>query len=225
MIETILNLPNQSGIYKITSPTGNIYIGESSNLKVRCKSYLNPNKIKKQRGIYNSLLKHGIESHKFEIICYCEPNKLKELERYYQEFYNSIEMGLNCNYTKTSEKSFKHSEETKKIISEKSTGKKNHFYGKKHTSESLKKISESSKGVNNPNYGGKLINDEWLLKQKLSNSKKPLIIIDLLTNQTYKFINSKDAAKHLNCSDSVVRSAKLYGYKIKKRYLVKDDII
>ena len=40
MKETILNLPKKSGIYKITSPNGKVYIGESVNLKNRCKFYL-----------------------------------------------------------------------------------------------------------------------------------------------------------------------------------------
>lgn len=43
-----------------------------------------------------------------------------------------------------------HSEETKAILSEKAsqrTGDKNHFYGKKHTEELKKKFSEARKGV------------------------------------------------------------------------------
>jgi len=222
--ENINNFPKKSGIYKITSPTDKIYVGESSNLNNRCKRYLNPNKIKGQKGIYNSILKYGSESHKIEILELCDEDILLERERYYQEFFNSIEEGLNCFYTGTKDKKKKHSEGTKKLMSEKSMGPNNPFYGKTHTLESLKKISDSSKGINNPNYGGKLKTDEWLLKQSISNSKKPLLIIDIITNKTYKFINSKDAAKFLDCPDSRIRTAKLYGYKINKRYLIKDDI-
>ena len=222
MREIILNLPNKAGVYKITSPTGKLYIGETSDLKTRGKSYLNPNKIKKQRGIYNSLVKYGVDSHNFEVLILCEVEDLKEYERYYQEFYDTINKGLNCFYTKTKDKSRKHSSETKKIMSEKSSGVKNPFYGKKHNSHSLKKISNSSKGVNNPNFGGKLINEDYLLKQSISNSKKPLIITDLFTDEKFNFINSKEAGKFLNCSDSKIRTAKLYGYKINKRFIVED---
>lgn len=55
MIEDIKNLPECSGIYKITSPTGRVYIGEAKNLKNRCSYYINTNRVKNQRAIYNSL--------------------------------------------------------------------------------------------------------------------------------------------------------------------------
>ena len=140
MKETILNLPEKSGIYKITSPNGKVYIGESVNLKNRCKFYLSPNRIKKQRSIYNSLIKYGVDNHIFEIIEFCDSVNLKERERHFQEFYNSVNNGLNCFYSSTTNKLKKHSEETIKIMSMKSSGNKNSFYGKKHTEESLKKI-------------------------------------------------------------------------------------
>jgi hypothetical protein len=39
-----------------------------------------------------------------------------------------------------------HSEKSKNLMSEKASGKNNHFYGKKHTKETLEKMSKSSKG-------------------------------------------------------------------------------
>jgi group I intron endonuclease len=222
MRETIINLPQESGIYKIISPTGKIYIGETTNLKKRAKSYLNLNKIKNQRAIHNSLKTHGIESHLFEVVELCESENLKVRERYYQELFNSVEDGLNCFYTPTQEKLKKHSKETIEIMSKKSKGINNPFYGKKHSECSLKKISESSKGDKNPNYGGKLKNEDWLLKQKISNSKKPIKLINLETNETIVFLNSKDCAKFINVSPSSVRTSKQYGYKLKKKYIIQD---
>jgi group I intron endonuclease len=222
MKETILNLPEKSGIYKITSPNGKVYIGESVNLKNRCKFYLSPNRIKKQRSIYNSLIKYGVDNHIFEIIEFCDSVNLKERERYFQEFYNSVNNGLNCFYSSTANKLKKHSEETIKIMSMKSSGTKNSFYGKKHTEESLKKISDSSKGVNNPNYGGKFINDEFIKKQILSNSKKPLRVTDTVTGEFFDFINSKECAIFLGVSDSNVRTSKTKGWKIKKKFTIQD---
>ena len=222
MIETIKNFPNKSGIYKITSPTGNIYIGESENLKVRCKFYLTPNRIKKQRAIYNSLIKYSIGQHNIEIIEFCDIENLLERERYWQEYHNSVNEGLNCFLTSTDKNKKVLSEETKKIMSQKTSGFNNHFYGKKHSEDTKFKISESSKGKNNPNYGGKFKNDEWLLKQSISNSKKPLIIIDTLTNETLIFNNSKDAGNFLNCESSKIRTYKKYGWKINKRFIVED---
>lgn len=225
MRETINKLPKQSGVYKITSPSGNVYIGESTNLYQRGKSYLNPNKIKRQTGIFNSLNKYGIDSHIFEVIEICDVNLLKERERFYQEQYDSVNNGLNCFYTKTKDKLKCHSEKTKKIMSEKSSGDKNHFYGKKHSSESLKKISESSKGEKNPNYGGKFKNEDWLKKQSDSNSKKPIKVIDTETNNFFIFKNSKECGDFLNVSHSTVRTSKSNKWKIKKRYIVEDLIV
>jgi group I intron endonuclease len=222
MIDVIKSLPELPGVYKITSPTGNVYIGESHNLKQRCKSYLYPNKVKKQRAIYNSLILYGVESHNIEILEFCDLIDLKEKERYYQEKYDSVKNGLNCFYTKTDLQTKRHSDETKKIMSEKSKGVKNHFYGKKHTKESLLKISESSKGKNNPNYGGKFNNEEWLKKQSISNSKTPLLVIDTLTNEEITFINSKECANYLKTKPGTIRTSKKYGWKVKKRYLIFD---
>ena len=150
--------------------------------------------------------------------------ELKTKERFYQEKFNSVESGLNCHYTGTDEKKKKHSENTKKLMSEKSSGQNNPFFGKKHSDESLKKISESSKGKNNPNYGGKFVNDEFKLKQSISNSKKPLKVIDTKDNNIeYFFINSKECAKFLNVKESNVRMCK-NKYKLARRYIVSDII-
>ncbi len=220
MKEEIKNFSNESGIYKITSPTGKIYIGESEDLKTRCGFYLTPNRIKKQRAIYNSLVKHSVENHKIEILEFCEPEKLMIRERFWQEYFNSVDNGLNCYLTPTNTKKKVLSKETKKIMSEKSKGVNNHFYGKKHTEESKLKISNSSKGKNNPNYGGKFRTDEWIQKQIISNSKNPLTIINVLTEEVFKFINSKQAANFIGCSDSTIRESKRNGGKIKKMYKI-----
>ena len=222
MFEVIKNFPNESGIYKITSPTGKIYIGESINLKNRCGYYLNPNRVKKQTAIYNSLIKHSVESHIIEIIELCDISELKIKERYYQEKFNSVETGLNCFYTATNEKKKKHSENTKKLMSEKSSGENNPFFGKTHSIESLKKISESSKGINNANYGGKLITDEYIKKQIESNSKKHLKVTDTQTGEILFFKNSKECALALNAKASNVRMCK-NNYKLKRRYIIEDD--
>ena len=219
---TINNFPSNSGIYKITSPSGKIYIGEAINLKERCSFYLNPNRVKKQRAIYNSLIKYSVEQHGIEIIEFCEVNKLLERERHWQEFYNSVNDGLNCYLTKTNEKKKVLSEETKKLMSDKAKGEGNHFFGKKHTDESLLKISRASKGENNINYGSKLKNDDWLLKQSNSNSKTPIKIINIETNEENIFLNSKLAAKFLGCSPSTIRMAKTEKYKINKKYIIKN---
>jgi group I intron endonuclease len=84
------------GIYKITSPTKRVYIGQSKNIKRRFKEY----KYKLAKGqprLNNSFLKHGIEKHNFEIICYCNETQLNDLERFYQILFSATDdNGLNC---------------------------------------------------------------------------------------------------------------------------------
>ena len=84
----------------------------------------------------------------------------------------------------------------------------------------MEKISENSKGHNNPNYGGKFKNDDWLQKQKISNSKVHLKIIDTITGDEYDFLNSKDAAKFFNCSPSTIRENKKNNWKLKGRFQI-----
>ena len=130
------------GIYKIISPSNRIYIGQSIKIEDRIKSYKNL-KCKEQPKLYKSLLKYGFENHKIEILIECNESKLNELERHYQEEYDSIENGLNCIYTKTNDRSGKSSEETKLKISLNNTRP---FLGKKHSEESRLKMSSSLKG-------------------------------------------------------------------------------
>lgn len=152
------------GIYKITSPSNRVYIGQSIKIEDRIKSYKNL-KCKEQPKLYKSLLKYGFENHKIEILIECNESKLNELERHYQEEYDSIENGLNCIYTKTNDRSGKSSEETKLKISVNNTRP---FLGKKHSEESRLKISNSLKGKQS--RLGAVLSQET--KDKISNAHK-----------------------------------------------------
>jgi len=104
MIHTTKLIPT-IGIYKITNPSGKIYIGQSINVIKRKRQYKNiAQNIKPQIGIYRSLLKYGWNSHIFEIIEECLIEQLNDRERYWQDFYNVLEEGLNCVLTKTDTK-------------------------------------------------------------------------------------------------------------------------
>lgn len=140
------------GIYKITSPSKKVYIGQSVNIEKRFKEYKRL-QCKGQTIIYRSLKKHGVNKHKFEIICECIANELNEKERYYQDLYSCLgEGGLNCRLTETSDKSGEFSAEMKKNLSEALTkarkGKPSWNSGKKglykHSAESREKISKNS---------------------------------------------------------------------------------
>lgn len=82
------------GIYKITNPIGEVYIGMSANIPKRWKSY----KCLSNSGqpkLYDSFLSYGVEKHVFEVIEECEKDNLSEREKYWQQQHDCFESGLN----------------------------------------------------------------------------------------------------------------------------------
>lgn len=55
------------GIYKITAPDKRVYIGQSRKVETRWRAYKTLN-CEKQYGIYNSLKRHGVDAHEFEML-------------------------------------------------------------------------------------------------------------------------------------------------------------
>lgn len=172
------------GIYKITNPKGKIYIGKSINIEKRFNSYKNLH-CKSQRRLYNSLVKHGVENHLFEVIVNCEEKDLLTLEKYYQEIYQcTSKNGLNCFINGSDKEKRIYEKKSLSIMSNCRKGKKqnltkeqrlkmslrvsgnknpmfgkfgelNPFFGKKHSEETKQKISNKNKGENNAFYGKK----------------------------------------------------------------------
>ena len=91
---------------------------------------------KTQIKLYNSFLKHGIEKHSFEILEECLIELLNERERYWQDYYNVLNIGLNCRLTSTFDKSGYLCDLTKSKLK----GRVNHFKGKKHNINSINKM-------------------------------------------------------------------------------------
>ena len=144
------------GIYKITGPSGKVYIGQTTNFTKRKNYYKNGAKPYQVR-IHNSLQKYGYDAHTIEFIEQCLVENLNERERYWQDFYDVIgENGLNCRLTETKDKSGFISDESKskmsvarqnRILTDKEKYRlKSLFLGRKHTEETRLKMSESAKG-------------------------------------------------------------------------------
>jgi group I intron endonuclease len=76
-------------IYKITSPTGRIYIGKTTRLNDRISYYRNNNN-KSQKMISNSISKYGWDNHIFEVIDESPVDTLNDLETKYIKEYNSF---------------------------------------------------------------------------------------------------------------------------------------
>ena len=108
-----LQTVNGCGIYKIQSPSGKLYIGQSKNLKQRYRHHLGFSSTSTKLG--RSYLKYGKENHTFTIVEYCSIKELSEKELHYINYYNSREEGLNTldrNYT------YLHTESVNKKIKE-----------------------------------------------------------------------------------------------------------
>jgi group I intron endonuclease len=116
------------GIYKITSPSNRIYIGQSINIDRRFSQYRRlDNSVRTSPKLFRSLKKYGYEKHIFEVIETCDVDVINERERYWQEFYDANSPNnLNCLLTSTLEKKqtgLKLSEDHKKQISKVHKGK------------------------------------------------------------------------------------------------------
>jgi len=169
------------GIYKITSPSGKVYIGYSKNIIKRFREYKSlDQKIIGQPYIYRSLKKYGVTAHRFEIKELCDFDDLCKRERYWQDHYDVTgEMGLNCHLTETDEKPRVVSQETRDKLSKANKGKtvsesaklkiSKANKGRTHTDETRKKFSDAKIGKTSPRKGAKLSDDT---KTKISQANK-----------------------------------------------------
>lgn len=220
------------GIYKITSPSGKIYIGQTRDWENRLKDYV-PNQCKPQIHIYNSLIKYGMENHKFEIICFLpediEQTHLNNHEFTYWEQYKSLGFSmLNIREPGTQGKL---SEETKIKISKAKKGKplsEEHRKkcgsgrrGMKMSKEFCDRLSKIHKGKISK-YRGIPLSEET--KRKLSLSKlnktgKPVIQLTIDGDHIKEWISISAAARaiggNINSNISGISVACRKGYKHK----------
>lgn len=142
------------GIYKITSPSGKIYVGQSTNLRKRKNVYKHLRCVD-QRLLYNSLLKYGWDSHIFEVIHLCSPEELNKWEKYYGDFFKCRDPKLGLNLREYGNHG-KHSEETCKKIGAIHKGKK---------------LSEAHKAAVSKAQKGRIVSEETKQKLKASSTR------------------------------------------------------
>jgi group I intron endonuclease len=219
------------GIYKITSPSGKIYIGQTTNYSKRHNAYKN-HKCKGQPKLFASIEKYGFVNHTIEIVKECEVKDLNYYERYYQEYYESVLNGLNLRYTATTDKSGFMSEETKKKMSDSGKGKiiteewrKNLSIAgmnRRHTEEEKQKISQANKGkIKTPEHIAKIQatlktmqmpkrSEETKALQSLNNGKsKKVNQYDLEGNFINQFRSGSQASRELGISVMSISSCAL----------------
>jgi len=111
------------GIYKITSPSGKVYIGQSVDCWKRHGAYKNHH-CKKQAKLLASFEKHGFSRHKFEILHECTPCDLSSLEKYYVDLFQTFNSDRGLNIRDGGGNRASISEEQKAKISKTMTGRK-----------------------------------------------------------------------------------------------------
>ena len=147
---------NKCGIYKIHC-VGNDrdYIGSAVKHLSRWNSHRSMlgKSIHTNRHLQNAYNKYGKDSFTYTLLEECAEEDLIQREQYWIDSYDFDEL-MNSSLTASTSIGFKHSNETKKIISEKAQqrenkhlkkyrfkkGDKNLFEGQKHTEETIEKL-------------------------------------------------------------------------------------
>lgn len=225
-------------IYKIVNPTGNVYIGQTKNIKDRLKRYEGL-RCKNQKKLYNSFKKHGFESHEITIIEETSLDLIMEREIFWIDYFKTNcykypdLRGLNlCDggvgpigRVASEESKIKNGNKHRgKVISEESRRKISmSSKGRIQSLETRKKISEKLKG--------KTVSKET--KEKLSNAlkgknehcfKRKINQINTETNETIaefdSVINAALSLGNSSYAGNIVavckgRLCKAYGFKWK----------
>lgn len=112
-------------IYKYTSPSGKIYIGQTTQEKRRRKTFLNLNKSYGGEKIDNARRKYSPESFSYEVLCRFKfataqeaKNKLDKLEESYIKAYDSYCNGYNMTFGGHTSLGMKASEATRLKLSQ-----------------------------------------------------------------------------------------------------------
>ena len=179
------------GIYKITSPTDKVYIGQSWDLEKRVKCYKGLH-CKCQIKLYNSLVKYGWEEHTFEVTHQLNKENTQLEMNYWETFYwqkckdeglellNVREPGSNGKMSEESKRKMSeahkdkprtpHSEETKRKMSEAKKGKSRSEETKRKMSKAVRSVSQESKRKMSEAKKGKTLSEET--KRKMSEARR-----------------------------------------------------
>ncbi len=208
------------GIYRISNPKGNVYIGQSWSIESRWAVYKSLG-CKDQPRIFNSLNKYGFDNHKFEVINELPKditqNILDEYEVFYISAYKSA--GIDLMNLTFGGSCGKHLEETKEKIRQANKGKP--------LSEERKiQVGKFMKG--NKFSVGRVVSDatkEKMRQKKLglySGGKSYRSIKVININTLEEFGSIKEAAKSVNMNRSTLSWNLINVNKNKTQFRYKD---
>ena len=209
-----------TGIYKISSPSGKCYIGSAVSFRRRWKNHLSDLRKGKHHSpaLQSAYMKYGEAFIKFEKIALCMITDLITIE---QRFIDKFHPEYNCSPTAGSTLGTTVSEETRQKISLANKGKVHSpetiarvsaaNRGRKRSEEFCKnlgdrkrgsaipqetraKISESLRGERNPNFGKSLTSDHQ--ERLLAGIRKAVLCVET----GIIFQSGKDATDWLRCN-------------------------
>jgi group I intron endonuclease len=232
----------KAGIYMLTNKlTGDIYVGQSIDLRKRFIKYFSLSYItsRKELIISRALIKYGYSNFSVTILEYCIGSELDVKEQYYfdklnpqyniQKIAGGSSKGLKLSEETKSkiskslkgiyagEKAYWYgrsmSEETKKLMSLKKIGELNSLYGKSHSEQSKELIRQKALGR------------ECSEETKLLMSTKrgnPVNIYEKCSSEGFKligsFVSARRASNFLDISGSTVVRYMKSGAIFKDRY-------
>jgi group I intron endonuclease len=231
----------KSGIYMLTNLlTGDMYIGQSTDLSKRFRRYFTISYIKSRKEliISRALIKYGYANFSLSILEYCDRCDLTVREQHYIDKFNPQ---YNILKIVGSSLGFKQSEETKLKISKALkgvyTGDKSPLFGSFHTEETKKRMSLSKAGENNPLYEKTHSEDTRKLMSQRALSRKhscetkdkiskthgnPVNIYEKCSSKGFEligsFVSARRAAKFLGISGSTVIKYMQSGAIFKDKY-------
>ena len=192
-------------IYKITSPTGRIYVGKTKRPKTRVWEYRWRSK-KRKSIVHDSIKGYGWEAHKFEIIEETTDDLLNEREIFWikelNSFYLDNQMGMNM--TRGGDgggQRWMHDVERRKKQSERFKGEGGTFYGRHHTEENKKAQSERMK-QRQKTHPTKV--PQWGAEKGWEAVRKPVVCYDSSGCFLKEYVSVIEAAKELMISSNVV---------------------
>ena len=209
------------GIYKIISPSGRIYVGQSENIETRWRDYKYS---KSQTRLIRSFKKYGIDNHIFEIIEECTLEQLTNRENFWQIHYDVIsEKGLNCHIVDVNTGKRVYTEESRLKMSEGRVGEKNHMFGKKLSREKCDRISKVHKG--------KVVSQKTKDKRKITlgdkqkggGNPRAREVICVLTSITFKCIT--ECAAFLNMNRKTLNDQLIGKYPNKTSFILTEILI
>lgn len=196
-------------IYKITSPSGKVYIGKTYDLRKRVNAHKCAAKSGKNLILHNSIRKYGWDAHKLEVIETVEESLLDEREMFWikelKTYCYENNMGMNMTKGGDGQRStWMHRTDLREAQSKRFSGEGNPFFGKNHTEEykkrKSKEVSEYNKanGINIPQWGAE--------KGRLAVIK-PVVMYDSYGIFVKEFTSYTEAGKHIGVTASMVWSS------------------